>query len=203
MHPVPNFHEMKILLWWKILLLAFSGCLLFCLIFFPKGVIKYLNILYCLCWLFRRERAMCSCLGTLDVTRWIGRNKFKLDGWQFWKSSLGLCYSELFGVHWRKCSFVSKLCLSHQKIKKRVNLLSSCDCVCVCNTLLWGAELWFCPRLFISRSESGCWFWIRDFLNQASRHTELSSYYLFTWHKATQRKTESYTLQNNHFLLLL
>lgn len=25
-HPVPNFHETKILLWWEILLLAFSGC---------------------------------------------------------------------------------------------------------------------------------------------------------------------------------
>lgn len=48
-HPVPNFHEVKILLWWKMLLLAFSSCALLCLIFFPKSVLKYLNILYCLC----------------------------------------------------------------------------------------------------------------------------------------------------------
>lgn len=51
MHPVPNFHEMKVLVWWKILLLAFSGCknraLLSALLyffFFPKSVLKYLNI---------------------------------------------------------------------------------------------------------------------------------------------------------------
>lgn len=35
---------------------------------------------------------------------------------------------------------------------------------------------------------------------QASRDTELSSYYLFTCHKTVQRKTERCSLQNTDFL---
>lgn len=83
-------------------------------------------------------------------------------GWQFWKI---LFWTVLLWVVWcplEKMQFCVKTVLFLIKRSKWELIFCPLVIVSLCAALLW-SELGFCGGLFISRSASGCWLWIRDF----------------------------------------